>query len=269
MKNIFNKKFINFIFLFLMISIISFNLTKFSAYVTDRELLILSRLSYYNGSKIKVDKILEEIHDLTNLVVPSEMKGWEIVDKDINISNRRENGFSAIVFKKGNDIVIALRGSDGGVISENFKYLLSIYPHPQVQYLKNFIKKIANSPYIDQNTKIYTTGHSLGGYLSLYAAAIIVENRNLHNCLEKAVTFATFGLNKFADKKALDALYSLDPSNVKNYRIEGDVISCCGEFITTPVTLNFPEPSASIPKKVVLSHQIDQFFLCPFFKTFN
>ena len=280
MNKQFIKKRIIFTFISLFFIIFHSKVAKFKAEVSNRELLIFANIAYYNNLEDEnLEIALEKKYAAENLeakrsFAPYEMGGWRIIDKDINISNKSKGGFSAIVFKKENDIVISFRGSDGGVWSENYKYLIPIHRHPQTVYLKNFIQNVANSNYINKNTKIYTTGHSLGGYLSLYSAGVILQNEKLCALLQKTVSFCGFGLGRIADREIINVLRSSKFRNIENYHVKGDIISYFGEFITKPIILKFiniqtsknKNPRSIYSLKLAKAHQIAQLFCHDIFK---
>lgn len=237
-----NKK-ILFLIVFLLPFSIFFNksFAKDNSSVTDRELLILSQVSYFNNLEKSIPKMLDPKNNFVPIISqkinPAEMNGWELVDYDINIDNKSKSGFSAMVCKKNDNIVIAFRGSDGGVFSENWKYFVPFNAHPQNVYVKNFMKKISSSEYFNDSSRIYTTGHSLGGYLSLYGAGTILSMEKLNPHFEKVVSFGAFGLGRITDRNEIKALKSADKKRIVNYRIEGDVTQCIGVFVVSPITL--------------------------------
>lgn len=88
------------------------------------------------------------------------------------------NYFDAITFKKGNNYVIAYRGTDFPDISEwigNLEYAFegeNSQSQIAYDYAISVYKKIASE---NPNAKIYVTGHSLGAYLAQIGGAAIVE----------------------------------------------------------------------------------------------
>lgn len=115
-----------------------------------------------------------------------EDDGWVIYDykttHDITKTNDEVNwlnDFDAITFKKGNNYVIAFRGtdfpdaaewilSDGGyALSGENKQAYEAYNYAQKQYLKIIGE--------NTNSSIYVTGHSLGAYLAQVGGAAIVD----------------------------------------------------------------------------------------------
>lgn len=94
--------------------------------------------------------------------------GWTVENHLINNSMNLCDRFSAVTYKKGDNLVIAFKGTDFGVFIENKWYLFTFNTHPQSKFAF-FIDTIANLNLVDENVKIYLTDHSLGGYLAIYA----------------------------------------------------------------------------------------------------
>lgn len=120
----------------------------------------------------------------------TELDNWEIVHKESQETSRLKNAvidfdwdgtFDAMTFKKGNNYVIAYRGTDYPDLYEwlqDVGYALT-GEHDQARLAYNY----AQSEYeriIDDNpnAKIYVTGHSLGAYLAQVGGAAIVDKAN-------------------------------------------------------------------------------------------
>lgn len=261
------KRFKAFVFL-IIISFLTVNVNASSPdTITDRQLLIFSTLCYSNEP---LEDACEMISNKTvasnwlkDKIYLSELSEWKVVFYEIN-DNSNKSGYSVFVFKKEDNVVIAFRGTDGGMFYENWRYLMPLSEHPQAKYASQFIKNLEETSYIDDNSKIYITGHSLGGYLSLYSGGILAQNQSLRNKLIKIVTFNGLGLGSYTDSSITTALYSLNPEQIINYRIDGDAVSFFGNHFTNVISLKFI-PIPEIPYNFIYywaaaSHSIYQFF---------
>lgn len=210
--------------------------------VTDRDLLLLSILSYSNNQK-------EHINQMTNdkefnnrwfggYTDASELVGWTRVDEIINKSNRTMNGFSVVTYQKDDNLVISFRGTDNGIVAENWKYVLYHREHPQVKYIRYYINRIKCSGLVGKNTRIYVTGHSLGGYLAIYSLGILLHTDGLSDKIEKAVTFNALGIGYIIDKQSERFLQNVSPDKLVNYCINTDIISKIGEHYTKMISFD-------------------------------
>lgn len=270
------------IFIFLLLTLV--NPIFYTAHslnkdeVSDRELLIMSTLSYCNTVyKDDIPKMVEtflEKHSIyKSLMNPSELEDWKILDYEINL-NDVKSSFSIFVFQKGDDIVIVPRGTDNGVFFENSKYLTS-NEHPQAKYLKVFLKNLVQKIKINNNLKIYLAGHSLGGYLSLYGTGVLLQIPKIRNHIVKTVTFNGLGLGNFTDPNILKQLYNTTiRCKIINYKIPGDLVSSFGAHITKCITLNVSRDvidDLNLPHKLpaATAHKITMFFFTNQFKPFK
>lgn len=209
--------------------------------VSDRELLLLTAVSYSNkqemGSEVQFTDELKDRYRLPHdMVSQDEVKGWTVLGFDINDGSSKD-GFSIYVFKKGNNIVISARGTDGGVFAENWRYLMSS-EHPQAKYMEYYVRQLVPIFAKDESLKVYFCGHSLGGYLSLYGTGIFMQYPEMRKHFVRTVTFNGLGLGRGTNMSVLNELYKLKKEQIVNYRIDGDVISCIGDHITLCVSLD-------------------------------
>lgn len=166
-----------------------------------------------------------------------EFKNWTLVDSTEEYADIFKSAtFVAHTYKNGNNVVIAIRGSD----SETGEWIYNIVGSVMVNYhveeknAREYALKIADK-YPD--AKFYITGHSLGGYLAQFAAAELLENRPDIN-LAQVAEFNGLGLNSnplltVVNKKTVDILKNFgdDGKNGKliHYHIIGDFASSMGK----------------------------------------
>lgn len=159
------------------------------------------------------------------------------------------SGFSAITYSKDDNIIISFRGTDDGIINENWEYIIPKHQHPQSKYADRYIKKIENSDLIGENTKLYITGHSLGGYLATYSTGIVLKSDKLKKHFVKTTTFNGLGLGHISDKLIKENLKNIDKDKLISYKIEGDIVSLIGKHFTDFITLknvNSADPKTSL-----------------------
>lgn len=88
-----------------------------------------------------------------------------------------DNQFYAVTFKKGNNYVIAYRGTDYPDLLEwlsDVGYAVT-GEHNQARYAYEYAQKEYKRISSNSNSKIYVTGHSLGAYLAQIGGAAIVD----------------------------------------------------------------------------------------------
>lgn len=135
-----------------------------------------------------------EYYYFMNFADVSELKGWEIYDFSTIQGTKFKNSvswsdtFDAITFKRGNNYVIAYRGTDFPDLYEwltDFAYAVNGANNQTMQayyYAQNQYEKILKK---DNAAKIYVTGHSLGGYLAQVGGAALVDYEAGKICLSK------------------------------------------------------------------------------------
>lgn len=124
--------------------------------------------------------------------------------------SRKDSGFQASVFKKGNDIIIAYRGTDemvDWIKTNNALGIIDTIPDALTcaVYVYNKIKMRYANLYIcapntkiipeENNIKIHITGHSMGGALAQYVGVYAGED------VTKTVTWNALGID--GEKKAV------------------------------------------------------------------
>ncbi|MCP3747558.1 S-layer homology domain-containing protein [Paenibacillus sp. A3M_27_13] len=141
--------------------------------VTDRHNVMVSDLSYVNLESIQGtefggtlnEEIINRFKD-SDAYPDIELAGWKII-KAYN-SKWYNFSFGAVALKKGNDIIIAFRGTESETWEQikDFANDLAIFinnDNIQTYNAEDFVASV-----IEENPRanIYITGHSLGGFLA-------------------------------------------------------------------------------------------------------
>lgn len=192
-----------------------------------------------------------------NLASTKEVSDWKLVNYSKIQTTYLENTalFTGMTFKKGNDIVIAYRGTDFddlgdwvqdilyGLVNTSGQegaaqaYALAVAEH----YLKE-----------NQNINIYVTGHSLGGYLTQIGGATLLEYCQKN--VKEISYFNGMGVDFWSNlKNAIGIDEIQNDLNIKNFRtqifnklkknnsivyshqINGDLISSLGTHAGTVI----------------------------------
>ena len=182
------------------ISIIEGDLTfKETPMVTDAQLSSIESSTTLLG--IPLSDELEDTYSYLfyNLASTDEVADWKIVNyaKFRTTILKGTAEFTAMTFKRGNDIVIAYRGTDFDDIgdwAQDIFYGLVGYAG-QERVTQDYAKLVANH-YVKQNNdiRIYVTGHSLGGYLTQIGGAALVADENLADNVKEISYFNGMGL---------------------------------------------------------------------------
>ena len=282
-KNKFSLKNLTFLF----IALIAFSVGGVKASekraVNDKELLILSMLAYsnYPTEKGKSDCSVTEIWEESfadvaincwegNRDLVKNMDGWFVYDYDINTGEDLfgEKGFSVISFKKDNNIVVAFRGTDQGLFFENWKYIIHYTEHPQSVYVSAYLGKLKQKGKLNGDVNVYFTGHSLGGYLALYATGLFLSDNNFKRKFVRTATFNGLGIGFTDGYKVRKNLSKLNDDQLVNYRIDGDAVSRMGKHFKNVVTIKFTYINSNWSKVFAWTqapHLITQFFFSGYF----
>lgn len=186
------------------------------------------------------------------------LRGWDAVEYFESPTQGDGNDYgliSAVTFKKGHDIVIAYRGTDltdaVDWIGIDGSYALKNNTKQDIlakQYALR-IGKIYNEGNKGEQYRIYTTGHSLGGYLAQIGASGLLELQNNNTVsnpynLTRVVYFNGMGLF-FSSKSIVNSsngqiatrdklvAFNTSPSGEKDDKLLfvhmfGDVVSSLG-----------------------------------------
>jgi hypothetical protein len=197
--------------------------------ISDRDLLICAGVSYTdinywkNLSTMGNERASEQLYDCDSqfyqdldnkLISTSELHGWDILKR----KNDQGSGFSATVFLKNDNVIVAFRGTNEfkDWRKANLPALLGI-GNEQTKMAESLIEEVSRE-YKGKN--IYITGHSLGGYLS-YVAATRAYGLSL-NIMEVA-TFNALGLNVQPESNRIDVLRKHE-ENIFSYGVKGDLV---------------------------------------------
>lgn len=199
--------------------------------VCDRDLVMSSLLAYANGKEAADTKTYygkEELEKLNTYDIPNtsvyELKDWNVVDYE---GENGLHGFSATTLQNGRNIIIAFRGTQFSNINDLWADLSWMwYGNPQKKHAIKYAQRIANEY---PNSKIYLTGHSLGGYLNIAAADCLVSDSVTKSLVERVVCFNGLGAQTWND--LLNLRDYVVTGNVINYVIKGDIVSRLGFLI--------------------------------------
>lgn len=168
---------------------------------------------------------------------------------DVKSSENKKTGFYAEAFFKGNDIVIAYRGTDTDrgiaepakdVLKSDIPMGTSFLPSQTVD-ARNFYEQIKND---FPNQNIILTGHSLGGSL----AQIVGSETG-----EKTVTFEAYGIKNALDP---DAKFS---DNITNYGNANDPVFMANvdnQIGKTFVTNGYESNEGYVDKKLGFNNKV-------------
>ena len=226
--------------------------------VSLRDLALLSHIVYKGydiGTILSNVDYKSTVADTSNVAGSSkELKGWRVV----YYYNDFVTGYQSSIYQKGNNVVIATRGSapKGTSFGEKVKdwaiadvigYLGGF--NSQVLSMELSMKKVAKV--IGKEKNIYVTGHSLGGYLTLMTASQLVE-KGYKDSIKLVTTYNGLGLTV----NPVGALLDID-DNVKlskisdrilNYRTQTDFVSTLGYRVGTEITVPVVEKAEDAHK---------------------
>lgn len=198
----------------------------------------------------------------------NEVSDWKLVNyAKFNTTVYKGNAnFSAMTFKRGDDIVIAYRGTDFDDIGDWLQDICygAIGYSGQELVAQDYARLVAQK-YVkeNKNTKIYVTGHSLGGYLAQIGAGVLAKEypynlkevsyfngmglqfwndiaNTMTNSLKKKYNISDAEFKQFTDlNSALNKIQTSTRTNLQNWkknyngkliahRINGDLISALG-----------------------------------------
>lgn len=205
--------------------------------VGDRDLAIFSRLSFRNGSAY-VGKMFPASLRLGDKDSPSYAlykTDPGIFDKWILEDFTEETiygaSFSAMTFVNGDNVVIVYRGTDDlGDWVWNIAGISLLDYHIEEKAAIDYAVDVAKK---HPNSKIYITGHSLGGYLAQIAGAELLKIGNKN--LQEIVYFNGIGLDyntsaTYSKKEEKKLLSDFSKNHrLVCYEIKGDVVSAIGK----------------------------------------
>lgn len=175
---------------------------------------------------------------------------------------------AAAAYKKGNEVIVAYRGTDGIVdVITDAGFLLKKIPKSYI-LAKNFYLKIKK---MNPNCKIYCTGHSLGG---AYAQMVVARAIKDGDDCPQAITFNAPGLGYALKKKEQELHKKSLLAKISNYVVMNDFIGNFREhagstYYIQPYPLNIPKPSGKgmiTPHDSIKSYTVEKcgpHFCCP------
>lgn len=158
-----------------------------------------------------------------------ELDGWELMNySKIKTLDRVDNMalFTGMTFRKGNNIVIAFRGTDfddiGDWAQDLFGYGIAgdtVHQSVAEQYAIQIARKAIKA---DANAKIYVTGHSLGGFLAQIGGAALLDTVDTKDHVEEIAYFNGMGLHFFSGFEnkinEIKNLFNVDLFNAKEIK---------------------------------------------------
>lgn len=193
-----------------------------------------------------------------NLASTTEVINWEIVNyaKIQTTVFKGTAEFTAMTFKRDNNIVISYRGTDfndAGDWIQDISYGIVGYAGQEDIAQKYALKVAKHYP----NCNIYVTGHSLGGYLAQIGGAALIQNgyesnikeigyfngmglfflSNINSKINQKLNITknryqslvnTFNITQSKAKQSLTSWYN-NGGKLVSYRINGDIISAIGQ----------------------------------------
>ncbi|WHX40366.1 hypothetical protein QNH36_22440 [Mesobacillus sp. AQ2] len=209
----------------------------------DKLYLFLSQQAYYIDHK-RLPKFIEYNNN-------QQTHKWEVVNKKDYVTTDSTTGFDALVVKKKDQIVVSFRGTQGddmlgagmADLETDIQYImmkdkvhekqsnprgdrLDVYYNPekkewykknQFQQAEQLVKDLKNT---NPSARITVTGHSLGGALAQYSAAIFSLD---------AVTYSAPSVIDLLDEKTKTKAFAGDfDSSIVNYVHPKDSIGAGG-----------------------------------------
>jgi hypothetical protein len=169
------------------------------------------------------------------------------------------NGISLNVYRKGRELVVAIRGTDIGNPNAEAYNLLTDTSFATgtlthgLNYSVDFTSAVVAALHQENpDASISLTGHSLGGAI----AQIVAGNDSL-----EANTFNAPGVGKVEGKLLDLALYAIPPgasdsTSITNYRLQGDQVSLAGTAGKNVRTVTLANSDYSTPVNFLEYHGI-------------
>jgi hypothetical protein len=221
--------------------------------VSQTHLTLMSDLSYINLEKME-GSLMTDLKDLSSIKENVSVKdridrleGWKIANAEN--SNWYDSGLGALALKRGDQIVLAYRGTEPELAGWNDILAdIQLGLINQNHQIDNAQRFAVNSILENKDTnKLYVTGHSLGGYLAQKISYDIIKNQLSTNLMmfpwneiklknklkdesyfQRGVTFNAPGFQPsllFPPIPVTALMSDSYDDKVKNYRIDGDMVS--------------------------------------------
>lgn len=267
---------------------ISGNQPNIAELTGNTETALTSRLNH-NSADRDLDDSLQSWQ-----AAKTHFKGWKIIAAEDSAG--WDTGLGAVALKKGNDIVIAYRGSegagDGTGIDEIAKDWLSadvgllvFGNNIQVPAARDFAYNVILS---NPDANVHVVGHSLGGFLAQAISYDIIEEKidkaafwltdewkmqkildNNPNIFARGMTYnaapfstiATAASLLFASVPLLDVISSKYDDDIYNFGIKGDILSESVYFrVADRVGRDVPMLPSKNSNSPIDAHSLEQFY---------
>lgn len=222
------------IFLTILISC-TFTVKVRAEEVTDRQIAIVANMVYGNfgEGKTVAEEFANREAEISYFSTRHELDDWYIEDyTKASIANM---GLTAATLVKDNNIIIAFRGTDSEYLEDFFCGMTNF--HTQEIFANDYVDKVMDKySKMEDDYKIYVTGHSLGGFLAQTAGSRIEQKVKNYSGIElaKIVDFNAMSLNfigvtAILRMPTINTLKKLDEEGkLIEYCVLGDIVSAGG-----------------------------------------
>ncbi len=226
--------------------------------VCDRDLVICSNLIYsdlfrdtsnYNLDSLSDSEIASLDEALYKTGSVEELRGWSLLFRyEISYSLGYEGGLCYGIFRKDDNLVVAVRGSEGDWYwSSDWDNNFLTYPWTTDNDTETIMSRICSdvNAFMRPGDKLYITGHSRGGMLAQRAAVSFVEKGQADK-ITRVSYFNGIGV-VFAKglwgrgREWYDSLESIS-SKVTRHYVKGDLVGDhLGVHVTDGISYNLTQ----------------------------
>ncbi|MDR1168128.1 MAG: DUF2974 domain-containing protein [Heliobacteriaceae bacterium] len=183
---------------------------------------------------------MPNVIDDWQIISPMEFHGSVKSSKRSKINVFKSANFACAAFKKGDEIIIAYRGTDDIIDIITDSHFIAKKIPPSTKKAKEFYIKVKEK---FPNHQIYVTGHSLGGAYAQIVAARAIRDGELCN----AITFNAPGFGYVLTSQERKKYKSKLQKYINNYVIMNDFIGNFREhagstYYMQPYPLDVPDP---------------------------